>query len=174
MTDRKDSLSSLNNEKLIEVVKNYRKYNYDDIVRNEAIEILEERGIDKKQLILTGNFENQTYNSAERAFNSFKRNSIITIIFYIVIFITTIFSPFFTLDYDPLSLAILSINLIAIIFYFVFFVKTFINQINFFDIIGKHPGSKNTIIYFFLGVPLFVFLYLYYRNEMNEELKLIE
>ena len=172
MNDKIARLESLDNEKLIDVVKNYKQYGYDDELRSATIEILKERGIGKEQLEMSGNLENRTYNSAEESFVSFNRNSIIAFIFYILIFITSIFLPVLTLDSKPSTLMIIS--LICILVYFVFFIKSFINQINFFEIIGKHPGSGGAFMYFLVGVPLFVFLYLYYRNRMNEELKLIK
>jgi len=173
MTDKIDRLRSLDNEKLIDVVKNYRQYNYDTIIRNAAIGILGDRGIDKEQLKLTGNFENQTYNIAENIFISFNRNSIIAVVFYILTIITAILLPMF-LDSEHLEIITLTFTLITVILYFVFFIRSFINQIDFFKIIGQHPGSGITIIFFFIGVPLYVFLYLYYRNRMKEELRLIK
>jgi VIT1/CCC1 family predicted Fe2+/Mn2+ transporter len=150
MTDKIDRLRSLDNEKLIDVVKNYRQYNYDTNVRNAAIGILEDRGIDKEQLKLTGNFENQTYSVAENIFISFKRNSIIALAFYILIIISAIFLPIL-LDSEHLEIITLTIILTAVILYFVFFIRSFINQIDFFKTIGQAPGSGITIIFFFIG-----------------------
>ena len=174
MTDKTVVLKSFNNEKLIDVVKNYRQYGYNDDLRNVAIGILGDRGIDKNQLMLTGNFENETYKTAENFYNSFKQNSIIAFIFYIIAFITSILLPVFAIDSELLTRITLVIGIIAIIIYFIFFVRSFINQINFFKIIGDLPGLGTLVIYFFLGVPLFVFLYFFYRNKMKEVMKLIK
>ena len=173
MADKISRLRSLDDEKLIDIVKNYRQYNYDTDFRKAAIGILKGRGIDKEQLKLTGNFENQTYTTAVKIYDLFKRNSIIAIVFYIFIIITAIFLPMFV-ESEHLEIIILSIILIAVIFYIVFFIKSFISQINFFKIIEKYPGSGITLIFFFTGLPLYIFLYLYYRNRMKEELKLIQ
>ncbi len=174
MTDKTAVLKSFDNEKLIDVVKNYRQYGYNDNLRNVAIEILEDRGIDRNQLKLTGNFENETYMTAEKFYNSFKQNSIIAFIFYIISFITTILLPVFTIGSELFAQITLVIGIIAIFIYFIFFVRAFINQINFFKIIGALPGLGTLVIYFFLGVPLFVFLYFFYRNKIQEEMKLIK
>lgn len=173
MTTKIDKLGSLDNEKLIDVVKNFRQYGYDDNIRNAAIEILEDRGIDKEQLKLTGNFENQTYNSAKLFYDAFKRNSRITIIFYTLVYISAIFLHVLNLDSEPVTVIALAIDLILVLSYFLFFIKSFNNQIDFFRIIGKYPGFSSAVIYFLLGVPFYVFLYFYYRNRMKEELKLI-
>lgn len=173
MTDKISRLRALDDEKLVDIVKNYRQYNYDTDFRKAAIGILESRGIDKEQLILTGNFENQTYTAAIKIYDLFKRNSIIALVFYIFIIITAIFLPMF-LESEHLEIIMLSSILIAVIFYIIFFIKSFINQVNFFKIIGKYPGSGIAIIFFFTGLPLYIFLYLYYRNRMKEKLKLIQ
>ncbi|MBL4604928.1 MAG: hypothetical protein JKY02_04490, partial [Flavobacteriaceae bacterium] len=54
MTDINSKLESFDNEKLIDIVKNYQQYGYDNDLRNIAIRILEKRGIDKEQLKLSG------------------------------------------------------------------------------------------------------------------------
>ena len=61
MKEYRRKLLNLNDKKLIDVVKNYRQYGYDEELRNTAIELLKERGITKKQLEFTGDFENRTY-----------------------------------------------------------------------------------------------------------------
>ena len=174
MTDKTAVLKTFDNEKLIDVVKNYEQYGYNDDLRNIAIGILEDRGIDKNQLMLTGNFENETYKTAENFYNSFKQNSIITFIFYIIGFITAILLPVFAIGSELLSRITLLIAIIAIILYLIFFIRSFINQVNFFKIIEDLPGLGTLVIYFLLGVPLFVFLYFFYKNKMKEQMKLIK
>ena len=39
-----DILKRFDNDKLIDVVKNYKRYGYDDEIRDYAIRLLEERG----------------------------------------------------------------------------------------------------------------------------------
>ncbi|SNR60289.1 hypothetical protein SAMN06265371_106186 [Lutibacter agarilyticus] len=75
MTDKIERLKSFDSEKLIDIVKNYRQYGYDENLRNDTLEILKKRGIDKEQLILTGNYKNQNYDSAKDIYESFNRNS---------------------------------------------------------------------------------------------------
>ena len=45
MTDKIERLKKLDTDKLIDVVKNYRQYGYEENLRNSAISLLEERGI---------------------------------------------------------------------------------------------------------------------------------
>lgn len=56
-----EKLKGLNDLKLIEAVKNYEQYGYSESLRNNAIAILESRGITVEELKATGNFENHEY-----------------------------------------------------------------------------------------------------------------
>lgn len=174
MTDKTAKLKSLNNEKLIDVVKNYRQYGYDDNLRNTAIEILGNRGVDENQLKLTGNFENETYNSSQEIYNSFKQNSMITFICYLVVLLTKIFLSINYTNSESLILGLSIINLIVLISYLIFLIKSFINQLNFFKTIGKKFNSGGVFVYFILGMPFYIFMYFYFRNQMKEEMKLIK
>ena len=174
MTDKTSRLKSLNNKKLIDVVKNYRQYGYDDNLRDAAIIILDERGIDKELLKLTGNFENTTYDSAERLYKVFRRNSKIAFILYVIILITNIFVSIPARNSEILSLITIIINWSALLGYFVFLIKTFINQSSFFKTIGKDFDSSGALMYLFLGMPFYILMYFYFRNQMNIEMKLIK
>ncbi|MCF8297197.1 MAG: hypothetical protein K9J13_06600 [Saprospiraceae bacterium] len=75
MSNKSERLKNLNDSKLIDVVKNYRQYGYDESLRNEAISILEARGIDKEFLQMTHNYKNRTYDLANDCYLSYCRNS---------------------------------------------------------------------------------------------------
>ncbi len=64
MTSTIARLKSMENNKLIDVVRNYRQYGYSDELRNGALAILKSREIDELELKLTGNFQNLTYDQA--------------------------------------------------------------------------------------------------------------
>jgi hypothetical protein len=174
MTDINSKLESFHNEKLIDIVKNYQQYGYDDDLRNITIGILEKRGIDKEQLKLSGNFENHSYESAKRIHKSFNLNSKITFILYGIVLISNILVSIFNQNSEILASIILIINWIALISYFVFLIKSFINQNEFYKAIGKENNSNSILIYIFLGLPFYIFTYFYFRNQMNDEMKMIK
>lgn len=174
MTDINSKLESFDKEKLIDVVKNYKQYGYDNDLRNIAIDILEKRGIDKQELKLTGNFENHSYESAEGIHKSFSRNSKIAFILYVIVLVSNILLSVFALSSEILASIILIINWIALISYFVFLIKSFMNQSEFYKVIGKENDSSGVLIYVFLGVPFYIFTYFFFRNQMNDEMKMIK
>ncbi len=173
MTDINTKLESFDNTKLIDIVKNYKQYGYDEGLRNIAIEILDKRGIDKEHLKLSGNFENQSYESAQRMYKSFSLNSKLAFILYIIALISNILILTLSGNSSVLTSTILIINWTALIAYFIFLIQSFMNQNRFYKIIGKESDSNGILIYVFLGLPFYIFTYFYFRNQMNEEMKTI-
>jgi|TARA_B110000908_G_scaffold151739_1_gene186757 hypothetical protein len=174
MTNINSKLESFENGKLIDIVKNYKQYGYDNDLRNIAVGILEQRGINKEQLELSGNFENHSYESAKGIHKLFSRNSKIAFILYGIVLITNILVSVFARNSELLASIILIINWISIILYFVFLVKSFMNQNDFYKEIGKKNDSSSILIYVFLGLPFYIFTYFYFRNQMNDELKMVK
>ena len=167
-------LESFENGKLIDIVKNYKQYGYDNDLRNFALGILEKRGINKEQLELSGNFENYSYKSAIGIHKSFSRNSKIAFILYGIVLITNILVVVFEQNSEILSSITLIINWISLLLYFIFLIKSFINQNEFYRKIRKKNDSSNILIFVFLGLPFYIFTYFYFRNQMNEELKMVK
>ncbi len=140
-------------------------------MRATAISILNERGITKEQLQLTGGFENKTYDYAQELYNSFNRNSKITFILYGIILLTNVLVPIITSNSESLGLFTLAINWISLISYFIFLIKSFINQSQFYKTINQDYGTEGSLLYLFLGMPFYIFMYFYFRNQMNEKMK---
>ena len=174
MSDTINRLKSLDNNKLIDVVKNYRQYGYSEEIRSEALKILDERGIDEMTLKLTGNFDNTTYDEAARHFEDFKRNSRIAFILYGAFLTMTLLLVWFIPDFHGLGL-IIAIIPVALLFTFLFFlIRSFLNQAQFYKTNGKEYGADGAIIYLILGMPFYIFMYFYFRNQMRNLMKTIK
>jgi lipopolysaccharide export system permease protein len=169
--DYTERLNKLDDRKLIDVVKNHRQYGYDDDVREIALSILNERGITKEQLQLTGNLENKTYDFAQELIDAFSRNSKIAFILYGILLFTTIILPFLVPISESLVVYLLILNWISLISYFVFMVKSFMNQQQFYKTINQDYGTEGALIYLFLGMPFYIFMYFYFQNQMKEKMK---
>ena len=174
MMDKIERLKKLDNEKLIDVVRNYRQYGYDETFRAAAISILDERGIKQEELKLFGNFENHTYDFANDLYTSFGRNSKIAFALYLVLLISTILTPILIRSSETLSIIILIVTISAYISYFVFLIRSFINQNQFYKIIGEDYGTEGAILYFLAGMPLYIFMYFYFSGQMKEKMQGIQ
>lgn len=170
MTDITEKLNKLDNNKLIDVVKNYRQYGYNDELRAKAISILNERGITKEQLQLTGNFENKTYDFAQELFRSFIRNSKYAFIFYVLLLVTNILVPIIFSNSESLGVFVLVLNWGSLIGYLIFLIKSFINQNQFYKATNQVYGTEGVLLYLFLGMPFYFFMYFYFRNQMKEKM----
>lgn len=166
MSDQKEKIKKLDNNRLIDVVKNYKQYGYNVELRDIALETLKERGVSEMELKLTGNYENQDYNKAERVYKSFEKSSKIAFILYGIVFILNLLEVFYyQLTFIPL------LSWICLLLYFVFIIQSFIAQNSYYKLIGKVYGSGGLIMYLFLGMPFYFFMYFYFRKQMREELK---
>lgn len=173
MPDKTAILEKFNNDKLIDVVKNYKQYGYDDAIRNTALAILRERGIDKSFLEMTGNLHNSKFEFAEDLYNSYTRNSTIAFILYALSLVMA-FMLFGQFKNDSAIMFYLVLRIIFLLGFIVFFIQSLMKQNEFNKSIGKESGSWDVIIYILLGLPLYIIIYFIQKKQMAEEMKLIK
>lgn len=154
----------------MDVVKNYRQYGYNNAMRDSAISLLNSRGITSEQLQLTGNFQNRTYDYAQILFNSFNRNSKIAFTLFIITLSFNILTPILSQKSESIATVILLVSLISLIGYFVFLIKSFFNQNRFYKTINQDYGTEGALIYLFLGMPFYIFMYFYFKNQMKQRM----
>jgi len=171
MTNQTERLKKLDDHKLIDVVKNYRQYGYDEVLQLEAIAILKERGISKEELRITGNLENRTYTAAEELYKSFRNNSKITFILYGIILLSSLGGPFLLKQGDAMYLLNLGISWTAFIAYFIFLIRAFLNQNRFYKVINQDYGAEGLIVYVLLGMPFYLIMYFYFGNQMKDKMQ---
>ena len=174
MPDKSETLKKLDNAKLIDVVKNYKQYNYDEDIRNMALSILAERGIDEEILRLTGNDKNSTFDSANDILLMYKKNSKLAFTFYALILATKILSSLLGRNSNLMYIVFLALALFFVICFLIFIIRSFFDQNNFYKIIGKEVGSGDQLTYFLVGMPLYIIFYFYYKNQMKEEIREID
>ena len=61
MDERINRLKDLDDYKLLDVIKNYKRYNYPESFKEEALKILEERGFGDEAIKLSGGYSNNMY-----------------------------------------------------------------------------------------------------------------
>jgi len=77
-------LQNHDNDKLIDIIKNYHQYDYSASFKNSAIKILGERGITEEELRLGGNLTNPIYEDANREMNLYNENANVSKNIYIL------------------------------------------------------------------------------------------
>jgi hypothetical protein len=167
----KEKLKSLSNDKLIDAVKNYRQYGYEAATRDLCLSILNERGYDKDLLEKSGNLINNNYQSAQDIFNSFNKNSKLAILMLAAFIITsTILTRYISVTISNI-LIILIVCLGIFGVYIFFLVRSFIDQNQFYKIIGKGDISENAWVFLLVGVLFYTFYYFYLRKQMKEQMQ---
>lgn len=136
-----DILNKFDNDKLIDVVKNYKRYGYDDELRDYAINLLGERGWNREDLQQFGYLTNHDYDEAEKQYKAYKRNSLIGIC-------TLIFSG----------------GILAVV-YLIFLIMAYQNVAKFYKALGC--DEDETALFNVLGV----LAYFHLKGRMKEELK---
>lgn len=165
-----DRIKTLDNNKLIDVVKNFKQYGYGVEVKNEALKLLANRGVDMESLTLSGQLENQSYKTSERHYKSFTTNSRVAFSLYALLLIILLFSGILE---EILGWFLLVIDWILFFSYIVSLIKSFLDDSNFYKSIGKDYGISNAFVYVFIGMHLYGFLYFYTKKRMKEELNQI-
>lgn len=134
-------LKRLDNDKLIDVVKNYKRYGYDDELRDYAINLLCEKGWTKEELQAFGYLTNPNYDEAEKQYKAYCRNSLIGICTFV-----------------------LSVGTLAAV-YFIFLFMAYRNVAKFYRALGR--SEDETALFDVLGV----LAYFHLKGRMKEELK---
>ena len=170
-SDYINRLKNLENKQLIDIVKNYRQYGYDQEMRDEAILILEKRGVSQEHLRLTGNLENTDYNHAIDLYASFVSNSRVAFVLYLSILLNSLLIPFLFSDSATFLQFGSILNWMFVILYFIFLIKSFLNQDQLYKIIDEKTDSENVLVYLLLGIPFYILAYFYFKNQMKEKMK---
>jgi len=169
-----EKFGTYDNSKLIDIIQNYRKYDYDESYRDNAFKILNEQGITEQELKIAGHLSNDRFENAKRNYLDFTLNSRISLFFYIP-FILGILA-YFVLNNNNLPVLAIIALVIAIpstIMFLVFLSKSYVSQSNFYKMAEK-KYSFNIIMFIVVGIPLYFLLHVFNKKKMKEELKVIQ
>lgn len=167
------SLLSYSNDKLIDVIKNYRQYDLDITYRNSSIAIMADRGITEQELQFGGNLANEQYESALRQMKAYSENSLLAFRLYFFTLLGDIVGPVLNNNGFPtIGTILFGLGLVATLVYLIFLFKSFSNLQAFYK---QTPDRSNINIYalLVLGIPLYFLIYFYYKNKLKEDIKTI-
>jgi lipopolysaccharide export system permease protein len=166
-------LKAYDDNKLIDLLKNYRQYDLDRSYRNTAIHILGSRGVTEQELRFGGNLKNEAYESALRYKRNYEENSKIGFLLYLVALVFDLSGAVLNNNGFPvLGKILLGIGVLATVLYLISFIKALISQSNFYKAIEKKVLA-NSIVLVIVGIPLYPIFYYYFKRKMKEDLKQI-
>ena len=166
-------LNDYSDQKLIDLLKNYRQYDLDRSYKNTALKILNGRGVTEQELRFAGNLVNETFESALRYKNNYRENSRMGLFLYIIALVFDLSGAILNNNGFPvLGKTLIGIGVLATVLFLISFAKTLSNQTNFYKVLG-HKIMSNSIVFIILGIPLYFLYYLYFNRKMKEDLKQI-
>jgi len=172
-----EKFKPLSDNQLIDIIQNYRQYNYTKGQREVGLELLAERGITKEELVFTGRFENQKHKEAIESYDAMLKNSKLALTFYGISLVANILLAVAKNNLEMHKTVKLISDILILyslnVFFLLFAVKSMIN----FDTIRKalkRPRTiGNYIVLFLFGLPFYIFLYFYTRKETKEKIQAI-
>ena len=167
----KEYFRKFSDNRLIEIVRNAKQFGYDDNIKSNALEVLNERGISQQDLQLTGNLTNDKFDSVEYLYKSYTTNSNIAFILYGVLLLLNGIRLYWLTDSSALPGLLAWVLFVA---FFVFFIMSFFNHLNFYKSIGKEMGVGDQLMYILIGMPFYIFMHFFYKSQMKEEMKMIQ
>jgi len=173
MAEKADILFKMDSSKLIDIVKNYKRYGYDVSLKDTAIQILKERGIDDEMLRLTGNLTDHSYESVNEIYQSFNKSSKLSFVFYGLVFLFILLPAILNITSHPLAFLFEGFYIICYCVCLFLIIKSLITYSDFYKALGKHVGAGTYLIFIISGLFTYFIIYFYYRKEMKEDMKMI-
>jgi len=163
-------LESFENEKLIDIVKNFRQFGLSLNYKQRALKILNSRGISELQLKMAGNLSNQKYENALRLYIDFKEHSKLALVLNILTILLGLGGFVLSNNGIPVIGKILSvIAVLSLLFFVVLFLKSTSNQSDFYKLLSI-KFLTNSFVFIILGIPLFVLYRPFFIKKMKEDL----
>ncbi len=168
-----NTIKGYSNDKLIDLVKNYRQYDIDESYRNTALKFLNDRGISEEELRFGGNLLNENYENALRYKTAYVENSKISLKLYFLTIIPIISGAVLNNNGFPILGKILfGFGILIAILYLITLSKSYLNQVNFNKLLKKNTTS-NILILIIVGIPLYFLYFNFYKMKMKEDIKQI-
>ena len=164
------NIDRFENEKLIDIVKNYRHYGLSIAHKTNALQLLEQRGITELELKLSGNLSNESFESGVRHLEDYHENATLANYAHLTLLIFGISG--LVLNNNGLSSVgkiLVVIGIFSALLFLVLFTKVLKNQSEFYKILIKKFMTHN-VVFIILALPLFFLYRLYFNKKMNEDL----
>ncbi|WP_084399463.1 LptF/LptG family permease [Pseudotamlana agarivorans] len=170
-TDEYTTLTTYDNAKLIDIIKNYKHYNYDIKYKNSALEILNERGVTKQQLKFTGEYSDERFDETIRLKNACDEDANLALILYLF------FAPLVLVGkilennhYESIGKGLFIAGVVIGVVYLIALSRSFISFSNFKKHVKKEVFA-NSILYILVGLPLFFIVYIVQKGMLNRDVK---
>ena len=164
------NIDRFENDKLIDLVKNYRHYGLSITHKTNALQLLEQRGITELELKLSGNLSNESFESGVRHMEDYHENATLANYAHLTLLIFGIGGLILNNNgLQTVGKILVTIGIFSVLLFLVLFTKVLKNQSEFYKILKKKFMTHN-VVFIILALPLFFLYRLYFNKKMNEDL----
>lgn len=164
------NIEHFENNKLIDLVKNYRHYGLTLAHKSDALYLLNQRGITELELKLSGNLSNESYDSGVRYMEDYHENATVAYYAHLGVLIFGIGGLILGNNVGTtLGFILIFLSIIALILFLILFPKVVKNQAAFYKLLNKKFITHN-VVFIILAFPLFFLYRFYFNKKMNEDL----
>ncbi len=110
---------------------------------------------------------------AEKDKSDFQENSILVISLFILLVLVNTAITLISKGTGDSKIMLLLFNCLGIIAYLVFYFKSYVSHRSFYAHFKGIINKPSLLLFFILGIPLYPFVYFYYKNKMNKDLNKI-
>jgi lipopolysaccharide export system permease protein len=166
-------LHTFENEKLINIVKNFRQYKHALNYKQSALAVLNSRGISELELKMSGDLLNLNYEHAIQHYIDFKENSKLGLALNSICLVLGLGGLILNNNGFPVvGKTFTVIAVLVLIFFLIVLKKTIKNQSNFYAFLEVKFFNK-AFIQILIGMPIFYFYRKYFITKMEEDLNKI-
>ena len=164
------NIDRFENDKLIDLVKNYRHYGLSINHKTNALQLLEQRGITELELKLSGNLSNESFESGVRHMEDYHENATLANYAHLTLLIFGISGLVLNNNGLPtIGKILVAVGIFSALLFLVLFTKVLKNQSEFYKLLKKKFMTHN-VVFIILALPLFFLYRLYFNKKMNEDL----
>ncbi|WP_298320594.1 LptF/LptG family permease [uncultured Aquimarina sp.] len=117
--------------------------------------------------------DENTLVQAEKNKNDFQENSTLVITLFVIIVLVNIVITLISEGTGDSKIMLLLFNGLGIITYLGFYIKAYFSHRSFYTRFVGVLNKPSLLLFFILGIPLYPFVYFYYKNKMNKDLNKI-
>lgn len=165
------TLVSYDNSKLIDIIKNYKHYNYDIQYKNSALEILNSRGITKQQLKFSGEYSDERFDETLRLKIACDEDANLALVLYLF------FAPLVLVGkilennrFESTGKALFISGVVIGVIYLISLSRSFISFSNFKKHVKKETMA-HSILYILVGLPLFFVVYIAQKRMLKKDVE---
>ncbi|MDU8886298.1 LptF/LptG family permease [Yeosuana sp. MJ-SS3] len=167
----KHKLHEFNDEKLIDIAKNYKKYNYSNTDFLDTINVLNSRNISYKALRNEGIIIPESIDESEKILDDFKSHSKYALSHYIIsVALFILFFVFRNNKLPSLAEASIQLSLMALVIFMVYYFISFKNLRQFYRCINRLKNKPNVML-LILGLPFYFIPFMLLKYKLKQDLR---